>query len=188
MSENNVSLMSIALAFMKVGATTFGGGYAMLPILRREVGAGRGWLSDEDMMDAYALSQSMPGIIAVNTSVQLGYKLRGLAGGIAAAVGVALPSLVIIMIIAAFIGRFDEIQWVRSALVGVRAVVLALIADTIIKLFKTIRKDWLQIALFAAVLIVMLVVDLPPVAIVVGCAVIGVVSQRARMTSRGDKP
>ena len=116
-------LLDMFLTFARIGGFTFGGGYAMLPMLQKEVVNGRHWATDEELMDYYAIGQCTPGIIAVNTATFVGYKNRGIPGAIAATLGVIAPSLVIIMIIAAFISNFIELSFVSSAFAGIRACV-----------------------------------------------------------------
>ena len=104
-------LLDMFLTFARIGGFTFGGGYAMLPMLQKEVVNGRHWATDEELMDYYAIGQCTPGIIAVNTATFVGYKNRGIPGAIAATLGVIAPSLIIIMIIAAFISNFIELSF-----------------------------------------------------------------------------
>ena len=109
-------LWELFIVFAKIGGFTFGGGYAMLPILQREVVENRNWATSEELMDYYAIGQCTPGIIAVNTATFIGYKRKGIIGGIVATIGCVFPSLVIIMIIAAFINSFTHIVWVQVPL------------------------------------------------------------------------
>ena len=109
------------LTFAKVGVCTFGGGYAMLPILQREVVEKKGWATEEELTDYFAIGQCTPGVIAVNTATFIGQKYRGNLGGTIATLGVVFPSLVIITIIAAFLTNFAEIPVVQHALAGINA-------------------------------------------------------------------
>ena len=102
------------LTFFKMGAFTFGGGYAMLPMIEREVVRNKGWATSEEVMDYFAVGQCTPGVIAVNTSTFIGYKLKGIRGGITATLGFTAPSLIIIMIIAAFMTNFSELKAVQN--------------------------------------------------------------------------
>ena len=145
--------LDLFLTFAKVGACTFGGGYAMLPILQREVVEKKGWAVNEELTDYYAIGQCTPGIIAVNTSIFIGYKRWGVLGGLAAALGVATPSIVIITIIAAFLSNFAGYPVVQHALAGVNACVLALIANSVMKLSKSSLKNKAQIGIFLVVLL-----------------------------------
>ena len=139
--------------FAKVGVCTFGGGYAMLPILQREVVEKKGWVTDAEITDYYALGQCTPGIIAVNTSVFIGHQLRKIPGGVAAALGVVFPSFVVITVIAAFLANFADLPVVQHALAGINAVVVALIASSVVKLGKTTLKNAPSIGIFLGVLL-----------------------------------
>ena len=141
-------LWILFITFAKVGVMTFGGGYAMLPILQREVVEKKGWVSDEELADYFAVGQCTPGIIAVNTATFVGYKRRGAAGGIVATLGVALPSLVIITALAGVIDRFSDLTWVQHAFAGIRACVCVLILNAVIKLGKSAIKDKWGVIIF----------------------------------------
>ena len=117
-------LFNLFIAFAKVGVLTFGGGYAMLPILQREIVEKNNWASDEELMDYYAIGQCTPGVIAVNTATFIGQKNKGIMGGIMATLGVVTPSLIIITAIAAFISNFADLAIVKNAFAGVRVFVL----------------------------------------------------------------
>ena len=145
--------VDLFLTFAKVGVCTFGGGYAMLPILQREVVEKKHWVTDEAITDYYALGQCTPGIIAVNTSVFIGHQLRKIPGGIVAALGVVFPSFVVITIIAAFLTNFAEIPVVQHALAGINAAVVAMIAVSVLKLGKSTVKDAPSVCIFLAVLV-----------------------------------
>ena len=129
-------LLDMFLTFAKIGGFTFGGGYAMLPILQREVVEKRHWATENELMDYYAIGQCTPGIIAVNTATFIGYKRKGYIGGIVATLGCITPSLIIITIITAFLRNFSEMAAVQHALAGIRACVCVLILDSVIKLGK----------------------------------------------------
>ncbi len=147
-----MELLRMFLTFAKVGVMTFGGGYAMLPILQREVVEKHGWATDAELTDYFAIGQCTPGIIAVNTATFVGRKHKGVAGGIVATLGVVFPSLVIITLIAAFLTNFAQIPLVRNALAGVNACVVALIASSVIKLGKTTLKNSPSVVIFLGVL------------------------------------
>ena len=119
-------LLDMFLMFARIGGFTFGGGYAMLPILQKEVVEQKHWATEEELMDYYAIGQCTPGIIAINTATFIGYKIKGLPGAIVATLGVIAPSLVIITIIAAFISNFMELDFIASAFNGIRACVCVL--------------------------------------------------------------
>ncbi len=140
------------LTFAKVGVCTFGGGYAMLPILQREVVEKKGWATDEELTDYFAVGQCTPGIIAVNTATFIGYKYKGIPGGVLATLGLVFPSLIIITAIAAFLSNFADIPAVRHALAGINAAVVALIAASVLKLGKSTLKNGAAITIFLCVL------------------------------------
>ena len=145
-------LAELFLCFAKIGVMTFGGGYAMLPIMQRELVENRGWATEDQLADYYAVGQCTPGIIAVNTATFVGSSQAGIAGGIAATLGVVFPSLVIILVIAAFLRNFMHLEAVGHAFNGVRAGVTALILTSVIKLFKGAVKDGPTRVLYIVVL------------------------------------
>lgn len=168
-------LLDLYLSFFKMGAVTFGGGYTMLPILKRECVENKRWVSDEQVMDFYAVSQGLPGLITVNVAVFIGCRVRRTAGGIAAALGCVSPCVVIISIIAAFLTNFQDNAVVREAMVGVSICVVALILDAVLGLWKKGVKDKLGIAVCAAVFAMMEFMPVSPIPVIVGAALLGVV-------------
>ena len=146
-------LWELFWTFAKMGAITFGGGMAMLPILQREVVENKHWATEEELTDYYAIGQCTPGIIAVNTATFVGRGQAGIAGGAVATLGLVFPSLVIIMVIAAFLQNFMHLEFVVHAFNGVRAGVVALIASSVIKLFKNAVIDWPTRIIYAVVLV-----------------------------------
>ena len=145
------SYLDLFLTFSRVGVCTFGGGYAMLPVLQREVVDKKGWISEEELADCYAIGQCTPGVIAVNTATFVGFRQKGNSGGIIATLGVVFPSIVIIMVIAAFLQNFADIPAVGHAFAGVRACVCALIASSVLKLRKNTVIDGPTWAIFLVV-------------------------------------
>ena len=168
-------LWKLFYTFATVGGTTFGGGYAMLPALQREVVEKRGWATEEEVMDWYAIGQCTPGVIAVNTATFVGQKQKGVLGGIAATLGVVFPSLVIITIIAAFIRNFADLPAVQNAFAGIRACVCVLILNAVVKLWKKSVVDWKAFLIFAVVFLGSVFLDLSPVLYVLAAALAGVV-------------
>ena len=144
--------LDLFLTFAKVGVCTFGGGYAMLPILQREVVEKKGWATEEELTDYFAIGQCTPGVIAVNTGTFIGQKLKGIPGGVLATLGVVFPSLIIIMILAAFIQNFAHLPAVIHAFAGVRACICALILSSVIKLGKSALKDLPAIVIYGFIL------------------------------------
>ncbi len=180
-------LLNIYLKFFKIGAVTFGGGYAMLPILRREIVEKEKWLSEEEIMDFYAIGQSMPGIIAVNVGGFIGYKRRGKAGVVAAALGVVSPCIVIITIIAACLANFQDNIYVRHALSAVSVCVCALILDSVIAMWKKGVKDIFGFIFFAIMFAVMTFTEASPVLLVVVSAVCGIIYKSLQSWSSKEK-
>lgn len=169
------NLIELFLTFAKVGVMTFGGGYAMLPILQREVVEGKGWASEEELADYFAIGQCTPGIIAVNTATFIGRKKSGILGGVAATLGVVFPSLVILSLLAGAITRFSELQWVRNAFAGIRVCVCVLIFDAVWKLGKKSIVDRWTAAIFLLVVAGAVLTDWSPVVFVLFAAICGVV-------------
>ena len=145
--------LDLFLTFARIGVCTFGGGYAMLPILQRELVENKKWSTEGELADYYAVGQCTPGIIAVNTATFVGRGQAGIVGGIFATLGLVFPSIVIILLIAAFLQNFMDLQWVVHAFNGVRAGVVALILSSVIKLLKTSVIDWPTRIIYAVVLV-----------------------------------
>lgn len=175
MNENKPSLLSLFLTFAKMGVMTFGGGYAMLPILQREVVENKHWAREEEIMDYFAIGQCTPGIIAVNTATFIGQKKRGAAGGIVATLGVVFPSLIIISILAGLITNFSHLVWVKNAFSGIQVCVCVLIFNAVIKLLKKSVVDKCTAVIFIAVLAGGIFLDISPVWFVVLAAVLGII-------------
>ena len=165
--------LDIFLTFCRIGGLTFGGGYSMLPMLDREVVQNRGWAKEEEVLDFYAISQVLPGMIAINTAIFIGNKVKGRLGGILAALGVAFPSLVIITLIAAFIQNFVHLPLVQHAFAGIRACVFVLILNSVLKLFKGAVVDWFSAGLCLVVFLLSVFTELNPILFVVACGVLG---------------
>ena len=159
--------LDLFLTFSKVGVCTFGGGYAMLPILQREIVEKRNWTTEGELSDYFAIGQCTPGVIAVNTATFVGQKLKGNFGGLIATLGVVFPSIVIITFIAAFLQNFTHIPAVNHAFAGVRARVVALILVSVLKLAKSNLKDAAAKGIYVGVLAFSLMgsyaAGLPPV-------------------------
>lgn len=145
--------VSLFFTFAKIGLCTFGGGYAMLPILQRELVDNKGWATEEELADYYAVGQCTPGVIAVNTATFVGYNRMGWLGGVVATLGVVFPCLVIILAIAAFLSNFMHLDVVVHAFNGVRAGVVALILSSVLKLLKTSLVDWKTRLIYVVVLL-----------------------------------
>ena len=180
-------LLDIYLLFFRMGAVTFGGGYAMLPILRREIVQTRKWMEEEQIMDYYALSQGLPGIIAINVSVFIGYRQKKVPGAVAAALGMVSPCIIIISIIAAFLQNFQDNVYVRHALAGISVCVAALILDAVLSMWKKGVKDSFGVLLFIAMLLLSVFTGVSPILMVVACAILGILVRTPKRRAAKEK-
>ncbi|MBR5510351.1 MAG: chromate transporter [Lachnospiraceae bacterium] len=191
-------LWDMFLTFARIGGLTFGGGYAMLPMLQREVVEKRHWATEEELADYFALGQCTPGIIAVNTATFVGYRQAGVAGGIFATLGVAFPSLVIITIIAACLMNFADLKIVQYAFEGIRVCVCVLILNAVQKLWKKSVTDQPTTVIFLIVFLVSSglavaksfypdLFSISPVVYVVIAGVAGVILHGGKGTKEADK-
>ncbi len=162
--------------FFKIGIMTFGGGYAMLPIIQRELVEKKGWATEEEILNYYAIGQCTPGVIAVNTATFIGNKRKGALGGFLATFGIVLPSLIIISVIAAVLTNFAEIAAVQHALAGIRVAVVVLVGFSVKKLMTSGVKQGLGWTLFLLTFLVSALLGISPVAVVIVAAAVGVVS------------
>ena len=167
-------LLDLFLTFCRVGGLTFGGGYAMLPILQREIVEKKGWATEEEMLDYFAVGQCTPGIIAVNTATFVGFRKKGVVGGILATLGVVFPSVVIITVIAAVLQNFAHLPVVQNAFAGIRVCVCVLILNAVVKLLKKSVRDWVTLAVFLGVLAAALFTSLSPIWLVLASGILGV--------------
>ena len=133
--------LEIFWAFFRVGASTFGGGYAMIPVVERELIKKKGWVTMDEVMEYYTIAQITPGMIMVNLATFVGYKLKGGLGGVIATLAVIFPGVTIIIAAALLIRNFTDIAWVQHAFTGIRIAVGALVLDTVVKLVKGVLKD-----------------------------------------------
>ena len=167
-------LFDLFITFARIGGLTFGGGYAMLPILQREVVEKNKWATDEELMDYYAIGQCTPGVIAVNTATFIGQKNKGIMGGVMATLGVVTPSLIIITLIAAFISNFSDLAVVKNAFAGVRVCVCVLIFNAVVKLWKSSVVDKATLVIFIGVFLGSVFTDLSPIIFVLITAIAGI--------------
>ena len=170
--EQKVSLWQIFGIFAKIGAFTIGGGYAMIPLIQAELGR-RGWISEEELPDIVAISQSAPGVMAVNISIFAGHRLRGVKGSIAATLGSILPSFVIILAIAMFFTAFKDNPYVERAFKGIRPVVISLIAVPMINMARKSCKNWWTWGLAVAALVLVAFLNVSPIYIILCVLVMG---------------
>lgn len=174
------NLYSLFCILFKIGFFSVGGGYVMLPLLRRELVERRDWITDEELVNYYAIGQSTPGIIAINTATFIGFKRAGIIGSCVATFAMVLPSLIIIIIIAAFFSRFQGNPIVSSALCGVRIVVSLILVFTVFSLIRKTVKDWLSIVITSIAFIVIVVFRVSPILVVLSSAVVGLLAGHLR--------
>ncbi|MCI6640090.1 MAG: chromate transporter [Pygmaiobacter massiliensis] len=168
-------LLDLFITFAKVGVMTFGGGYAMLPILQREVVENKHWATDEELTDYFAIGQCTPGVIAVNTATFVGRKQAGVLGGVFTTFGVVFPSLVIITALAGLISHFSDQPIVQNAFAGIRVCVCVLIFNSVLKLAKSSIVDKITFFIFLLVTVLGFFTDLSPVLFVLLAGFAGIV-------------
>lgn len=164
-------LGDILLSFLKIGAFTFGGGYAMIPIIQHEVINHRGWIAEREFVDLLTLAQTAPGPISLNTAVFVGYKCRGFLGALMAILGVILPSFLVILVVAIFFSEIRDNEWVDAAFKGMRPAVVALIVAPILGLTRGMQ--WWAMAIAAATALAVWYLCISPVWLLIAGAVVG---------------
>ena len=177
--------LQLFLTFMKIGVVTFGGGYAMIPIIENETSKKKNWIHPDDLIEVIALSESTPGPIAICAAAFVGYKVAGVAGAFASTVGVVLPSFIIIYLISLFLRRFQDIKAIQYAFFGIRAGVLALLIKAVISMFKKSPKNIVAYIIMAGSLIAVAFFSATVIVILLSAAVIGLAATLiARKTGR----
>jgi chromate transporter len=166
--------LELFLTFFEIGAFTFGGGYAMLPLLERELVDNKGRVTKEEILDYYAVGQATPGIIAINTSTFCGYKKGGNLGGIIASLGFLTPSIIIITIIANFLEAFSHIVYIQYAFAGIRVAVCALVLNTVINLAKKNANTKVKLMVFIITFIAIAFLKVSPVIMVIAVGIFGI--------------
>ena len=169
-------LLKLFCTFFKIGAFTFGGGYAMIPLIQREAVEKNQWISDEDILEVVAIAESTPGPIAINSATFVGYRAAGFMGSLFATVGMVLPSFVIIALLSKVIDQFQNARIVKYAFYGIRAGVLALIFRALVNIFKKSRKGKLSLLISCMVFVLVTVVKLNVIAVIILSALIGLFS------------
>lgn len=165
-------------SFSRIGCFTFGGGYAMLPMLQKEIVEKLGWATESEIMDYFAIGQCTPGVIAVNTATFIGYKRKGILGGIIATLGMIFPSILIITVIASTLSYFSSLPIVQHAFSGIRIVVTALVLKIVLTMYQSAVKDKTTFLLFILTLLLGLVLNLSPIYFIVTAALIGIAWQK----------
>jgi len=179
-------LCELFVIFARIGGLTFGGGYAMLPVLEKDVVEKKQWITQEELLDYYAVAQCTPGIIASNTAALIGYKVKGAWGSLMASLGVVTPSYVIITLIAMFLSGFMDVVWVQHALSGVQACVAALILSSVVKLWKKSVVDRLTLGIFIVSAVLVVFGDVSPVIVIVGMAICGILAEKSHSKRKGE--
>ena len=167
--------LDLFLTFARIGGLTFGGGYAMLPILQKEIVEKKGWATENELMDYYAIGQCTPGIIAVNTATFVGENTLGMLGGIVATLGVVAPSVIIIGIIAGLVNNFMDIAIVQNAFNGIRVCVIVLMINAVCKLGKSSVVDKFTLIIFIIIIIATTVFNGSAIILVLLAAISGIV-------------
>lgn len=163
-------------SFFKIGAFTFGGGYAMIPLIQKEAVEKRHWVTDEDILDIIAIAESTPGPIAINSATFVGYKAAGVYGSVCATLGVVLPSFVIILLLSYVLQQFQEFKPVVYAFNGIRAGVLALLVKALWNMYKKSPKGWAAYVVMAGAFVLTAIFDLNVIFVIIGCAVFGLIT------------
>lgn len=171
-------LLKLFWIFFKIGAFTFGGGYAMIPLIEREMVEKQKWLSDDEIIDMFAVAESIPGAIAINTSTFIGYKVAGYWGAIVAMFGVALPSFLIITIIALVFSQFQDLPLVKAAFEGIRAAVVALIAISGVKIARSAIKNKFGMIITLVAFILLVFADVHAIILIIFGAIAGLLMSR----------
>ncbi len=176
-SENRFKLMlSLFWTFFKIGAFTFGGGYAMIPLIQKETAENKKWVTEDDILEIVAIAESTPGPIAINAATFVGYKVCGFAGALFSTLGVVLPSFLIISIISLVLKKFESVKVIKYAFFGIRAGVLALIVKALLSMYKKCPKNTVSYIVIAAAFILTALLKLNVLLVIVMCAVFGLVS------------
>ena len=169
-------MLSLFLTFLKIGAFTFGGGYAMIPLIQKEVAEKNNWVTNDDILDIIAIAESTPGPISVNTATFIGYKLYGVLGACIATLGLILPSFLIILFISSVLREFQNIQAVQYAFDGIRAGVLALIVKALFSMYKQCSKNLVSYIVIIASFIAVAFLNVDVLMVLISCAIFGVIS------------
>lgn len=168
--------ISLFLTFFKIGAFTFGGGYAMIPLIQKEVVDEKKWITDDDILEIIAIAESTPGPIAINSATFIGYRVCGFWGSFFATLGVVLPSFVIILTISFILNEFQNIKAVKYAFEGIRAGVLALLIKALWGMYKKTPKNIVSYIVIALSFIAVAFIDAPVLLVIIGCALFGLIS------------
>ena len=180
--KNPRQLFQIFTTFMKIGIFTFGGGYAMIPLIQRETVVKRKWVDDDDILDIVAIAESTPGPIAINASTFVGYRVGGFFGAVVGTVGMILPSFIIILAISFVLNSFQDVQAVKYALAGV----LALIIRALWLMYKNVKKCAVSYIVMAAAFILSAFTSVNVIVVIAGCALFGLITAYINTKKRND--
>ena len=180
MKDKLIRYVQLFTAFFKIGLFTFGGGMSMLPMLQRELVESKKWLTEEEILNYFAIGQCTPGIIAVNVATFCGYKRAGLSGAIVSTIGIVCPSWIVITLIAGSISRFSDIIWIQRAMKGVYVAVAALLARAVFTFGKKIITDFVTAGIAAGAFLAMSVWNISGILIVLAAGIIGFCAQIIR--------
>lgn len=175
MSRKIKTIMTLFLTFLKIGAFTFGGGYAMIPFIQREIAEKRKWITDDEILDIIAIAESTPGPIAINSATFVGYKVCGFWGSFFSTLGIVIPSFVIIILISFVLREFEQLKIVQYAFNGIRAGVLALIIKALWTMYKKSPKNVISYIIAAGAFIAAAIFDVNVLIIIITAAVMGLV-------------
>ena len=175
-AQKRKNLLPLFLTFLKIGGFTFGGGYAMIPIIQREIVEKKKWITDDDILEIIAIAESTPGPIAINSATFVGYRVGGYLGAMLATLGVVLPPFCIIFAISFVLRQFSELKAVKYAFWGIRAGVLALICKALWSMYKKVNKGLVPYIIMALAFIAVAVLDINVLYVIIGCAVVGLVT------------
>ena len=183
--QDRSQLLPLFLTFLKIGAFTFGGGYAMIPLIQREAGERRGWITEDELVEITAISESTPGPIAVNTATFTGYQVCGVPGALLATVGVVLPAFAVIILFSSALSFFSGNQIVKYAFMGVRAGVLALIVKAVVRMYRQCQKNTLSYVIMAGVFIAAGFLNVSALLLILLCALLGLFLTLRKRGERG---
>lgn len=172
--EKFKNALSLFAVFFKIGAFTFGGGYAMIPLITHEVAEKRKWISEDDILEIVAIAESTPGPIAINMATFAGYRVAGVLGSAFATFGVVLPSFLIISVISFFLKEFENVKAVRYAFFGIRAGVLALLCKAVYSMYKKCPKEKVSYIVMALSFLAAAILKVPLLLVIIACAVFGI--------------
>lgn len=180
MRKEKSRVLELFLVFLKIGAFTFGGGYAMIPLIQREMVDNKKWISEKDILDIVAISESTPGPIAVNAATFVGYHVAGAAGAAAATFGVVLPAFCIIACLATILPKLERLRAVQYAFWGIRVGVLALLLRALLTMYHSCKKTMFAVCIMFAAFACVAMLQMNTIVVLIGCAVAGIVLTMAK--------